>query len=144
MKYAYLIGGAVVLGISVFLSILQAKFGLGIGAALMVILLDIKKEKDEVDDIETDLVSTKPRWELYFNRNWDDFLLTWIASIALVALQSYVFIVLNEYYKWDYSFLYESAGQYVLAALLGWFSDTIIKKLYTNRKAIVNKIADKL
>jgi hypothetical protein len=127
------------LTISIAFSVVEPRFMFGFGAAILVILLTAKKQKEKFDTGTSDIT-----WNQYFDVMWDDFGLIWLVTLVLVGLQGYIFMVASEYYKWDYNYLYDTAGQYVLASLLGWFSDVLIQKLYTNRKDIINRLGDKI
>jgi formate hydrogenlyase subunit 3/multisubunit Na+/H+ antiporter MnhD subunit len=129
----------ILLVISVVFSIVEPRFLFGFGAAILVILLTAKKQKDVFD-----VGASKITWKKYFDVMWDDFGLIWLVTLILVGLQGYVFKVASAHYEWDYNYLYDIAGQHVVAALLGWFSDVLIDKLYTKRKDILNKLGEKL
>jgi len=128
-----------VLTISVILIVLSTKFAFGFGAVLILISTSLKREKDLHDSRKN-----KRTWKKFFNEKWDDYLLSWGACIALVSIQHFVFIVVNFYYKNEYTELYDIAGQYLVSAFLGWFGDRLVERFYTKRDTIINKLQSKL
>ena len=125
--------------VSLGLAIYDLKYAVGLAINIFLILKVLQTEKDKHDD-----EIAHDKWDVFIGKKWDNYGIAWLGAIVLITLQSYAFVVLSEYYKWDYNFLYDKAGQYIIAAFLGWSSDIVVDKLYQKRKTIIDKLDAKL